>query len=320
MDKPSRDNLSDNVGQIRFSVQDYWVDFLGGLLPGTLFIVAALFSLAPPFYLLLTTITSDYDRSISMLISRVLRATEGTPSMVWLVVASVLTALAYVIGHIFYRRDPKDPNKCSLKYLVKQWKKENPTKQCTEDVMKNEFACFPEDECEFPYMYFNDYLKHRGLMHLSPFVKWKENQGYRTKNYINLLKIRLRFLYPDRIRNIIRNEAHVRLASSVWYVAGAVRWCAILGLAIVFSAFLLYLASLFYNQASGATNEYIARYAGAIGGVALMLFGSWYLRTRVESFLHYQRQREVVHVLETAWVAFRRSPEELNPPFDITET
>ncbi len=43
-------------------------------------------------------------------------------------------------------------------------------------------------------------------------------------------------------------------------------------------------------------------------------------RRHIEMFLHYQRQREIVHVLETAWTAFKINPDiklKMNPPFDL---
>jgi hypothetical protein len=49
----------------------------------------------------------------------------------------------------------------------------------------------------------------------------------------------------------------------------------------------------------------------------LFIFGmACYGKRKIEDILHYQRLREVCFVLETAYTAFRDSPELLKPPFN----
>jgi hypothetical protein len=123
--------------------------------------------------------------------------------------------LAYIAGHLFYRHDPKRANKSSFRRLI-QYPEFNTLEKC-----RLSLACATESDCEFPYPYMYDYLKQRGLNHLLPFILWdgENRRNYRTKNYINILKIRLRYHFPNKCGAIIRNEAHVRLASSTWYVS-----------------------------------------------------------------------------------------------------
>ena len=52
--------------------------------------------------------------------------------------------------------------------------------------------------------------------------KGEKGLDHRTKMFLNILKIRLQLAAADKCGEIVRNEAHVRMMSSVWYAARAV--------------------------------------------------------------------------------------------------
>lgn len=164
------------------------------------------------------------------------------------------------------------------------------------------------------------YLEFRGLDHLCEFVVWSENTDHRSKNYINILKMRLQYHVPEKCNNILKNEAHVRLATSMWYVAGALIGCAITSGAIVLAGLLLAFAR---NILYSAPVHGAAIWNMSIISLSITLFiylFSRFIRNSVESFIHYQRQREVIHVLETAWIAFSENAERRLPPFQAPKT
>jgi hypothetical protein len=98
----------------------------------------------------------------------------------------------------------------------------------------------PED-IQFPYSNLKNYLEARNFNHLFPYIKWdsrvilksgekntgeskrdevsEEKDKSRSKSFINQLKTRIHFFYPESTFNIIKNEAHIRLASSMWYAS-----------------------------------------------------------------------------------------------------
>ena len=90
---------------------------------------------------------------------------------------------------------------------------------------------------EFPYTHSRCYLAARGLRHLVRYVPWcpdkTETEGFRTKMFINILKIRLHSMFPDMARDIVQNEAHVRLATSVWYASTSLLWLSVVVIAIL---------------------------------------------------------------------------------------
>lgn len=321
----------------RVTLQDYWVDFLGGLLPGALVIVALLAMFLPMILLLANIASGRDDVTFGTTLGSMLRSTANTPSMLWVGVAGIAFAVVYIVGHIFYRKDPKKPNQKSLhqlmkkearrkdirvadylQYLGRQKRNEDDEGEEEEfrkfrETMQKEYACRSDEDCEFPFPYFASYLENRGLSYLDKYVPWKDDVDIRTKNFVNILKVRLRFHYPNRCGIIIRNEAHVRLASSTWYVGK------VISISAVVAIVLLMLVYLFLRFSGEVPDTFLDGYNAQflVIFVVLILFAAlgWLMRKHIESFLHYQRQREVVHVLETAWTAFEESETILYPPF-----
>ena len=335
--------------------QEYWIDVLGGILPGTLVIISYIFIFTPVVFLCGDIINALDGRTSSKgmfcRLTELLTSIQQTPNILWLTAALILFFISYIVGHIFYRKDPQKPNRLSLKRLIvkeakqlaKQTKKKNinykgyldflsspndssiskEDKKLYEklrEIIKKEYACTSEKDCEFPYPYFEEYLANRGLKHLEQFITWKENKNYRTKNFINILKMRIRFFFPDQCGTIIRNEAHVRLACSVWYAGRVVSFGAIssLLLLIITCSF-----AAFYNRNDFISILLLYRVSFFIVLLIIIFFTivGEISRRHIELFLHYQRQREIVHVLETAWAAFCMDPSgkelPMKPPFNI---
>jgi hypothetical protein len=142
-------------------------------------------------------------------------------------------------------------------------------------------------------------LKKRGLDHLVAWAAWTSNPDHRTKNYINRLKILLRQRHPDKCASIIRNEAHVRLATSTWYVSGTLLVLSVAGLGC--------LITLLVSQHS-LWPDTVGEYLPAISCCLAVFSFALYARVSIAQFLHYQRMREVYYVLETALTALRRAP------------
>lgn len=234
-----------------------------------------------------------------------------------------------------------------------------PSKKYFDTRARQEYCCDDKESCEFPYLFLDSYLKKRELFHLLRFTTWaydnngerlefggkdRDRRGSRSKNFINILKVRLKFYFPSRCGTIIRNEAHIRLSSSMWYAAGSLITCTrVLLISLIFIA-IIRIITFSIGISGGDECSYlnnnlsylrmIENYAVlsrsncnidlenmvsdmSISAIILgaVFLGSHYIIEKVERFIHYQRQREIVHVLETAYVAFRDTPELLSPPF-----
>ncbi len=302
-------NEPEYVPTPKFPIHEFMVDFLGGLVPGSLFLVGACVALLPPIYVVFCLSDKSKVISLTEYFDKILTSTQHTPNMIWILGFAIFVAISYELGHLFFRRDPKNPDKKSFEKLAKKTKKKFPEAEY-EDRLKSEFACTRKEDCQFPYIYLKDYIGKRGHCHLCPFVVWKNDETifHRSKTFINLLKIRLKYHHPQKCSIIIRNEAHVRLASSSWYVAYALRICSIAGLFLVFISILIDIIAKISSE------SYFIYFPFFVPPIIVLLSGE-YIRTRIEHFIHYQRLREVFYVLETAFTAFRGNWDLLDPPF-----
>ncbi len=196
-------------------------------------------------------------------------------------------------------------------------------------LLRSNFGSEYEDEVEYPYLYLPDYLKKRGLDYLLVFINWKDNEDFRSKTYINILKMRIMFHQPEKMGNIIRNEAHIRLASSAWYVANILIILSQLGFLFFIFGFFVYINPLSFEDFKsidtliGTLEQALPHlisfkpwvYLNVFIGPGLVFFISKYSIRSIKKFFLYQRLREIVYVLETAYTAFVNTPNFPGKPF-----
>jgi hypothetical protein len=313
--------------------------------PGLLFLLGLVFSVLPVILLAFAALLGAPRVTFGNFVAQALEATRQTPNTIWIAGFLVLITIAYVVGHLFYRRGPKTPDQESFKQITARFLKDrersqkkkgsavqqaaeasNPTEEKSgngntaqakkeesekKEALKGEFGCSSYEDCEFPYPFLDVYLKQRGHDHLLPFVRWKSGSELRSKTYINLLKIRLRYHYPEKCSEVIKNEAHVRLSSSTWHVARALRFCSLGAIVVLIALPALILLVSGVQDFDPWFRAILAALLMPFSVLMLAEFG----RSRIEKILHYQRMREVFFVLETAYIAFRNNPEDLDPPF-----
>lgn len=356
----------------RLSLQELMVDFFGSLVPGVIFLSASALLVGAA----LTYYFDNIDRQFFV----------GTfPQVVAPFELEVLIAflmLAYVIGFLFFRQDPKEPDRRSFRQIRKSMQRSLITydrairfldaeplpedwtlrelfvhwrnrvarrlfrlrdaaktrlrlsrvKAVTREELIDErnlkddlrnWVVEDEARCEFPYPNLRRYLEQRQLDHLASMVAWhdeettgvaaetaepagRKSSDRRSKNAINVLKIRLAYHFPEHSGQIVRNEAHVRLMSSTWYMSRT-----LLTLSTIVLLFnggrLLYRWS---GDRAPLAEVFNRDLHFLLVPFAVALIALWVQRT-VERFLHYQRVREVIFVLETAFTAFRGHPERI---------
>ena len=319
----------------KISWQEYLIDVLGGLVPGILFLVGNSFILFPSLYALIMSLReTEKGEHFFVYGENVLRSTQNTPSAIWIVTFLVIFFLAYTVGQLFYRRDPNEPDRKSFKWLMKKHLlkdpdckglkrlkikfnlKYNPNKKETEEL-REEFASADPKHCQFPYSYYDKYLEKRGFDYLIPLVVWNDNVipdgggNIRSKCWINLFKTRLMYYHPDKCGTIIRNEAHIRMGASTWYVSKFLTRFGLLGLAISICA--VFIARFYSNQFSDIMHA-ISWYAVPLVVPSMVAAFSSYFYWRILKFLHYQRLREILVVLDTYYVTYRQDPELMELP------
>lgn len=292
-----------------FSFFDFIVEFLGSLVPGVVFTTAAIFGVAWPFWAFLTTASQGkYAAALASLPGDVIKNAE---------LGSFVTLLcvSYVLGHLFFRQDPNDPDRASFRRLREDLvaqraraKESGRTKELLASQLQGDYGCETEEDVRFPYPYLHEYLTQRGLHHLMWFVLWKDpaKGSFRSKNYINVLKIRLGFYQPGHCITIARNEAHVRLISSTWHLCRGLFRAGAVGIAFVLIRFLFL---------KGSMPDRVQDSVALLACPVIVMSGAAYVRWKTEKPLHYMRLREIIFVLETAYTAFRDSPQLISDVF-----
>jgi hypothetical protein len=88
----------------RLSVEEFLVDFLGGLIPGVLFFAAAAVVVFPVMHAVLRQEGRTNHPDLEGAALATIAATKDTPNALWFAILIVALLVSYVVGHLFYRR------------------------------------------------------------------------------------------------------------------------------------------------------------------------------------------------------------------------
>ena len=289
----SEDTLLNEVHKKVSVLQELYIEFFATLIPGfvmTLSILVLLFL----FHFF------AYDK---LLFTEVLSKNLNP----WLGFVSILV-FSYTCGAIIYRKDLKKLDRISS---FIQWKKQDEKSQkalavhyppdfdintLKYDTEKSKL--FNITATEYPYGYLRRYLVARGLYHLLIFVPWcysREEDGFRSKTIINELKTIIKSGNNGHYTtDLLRNEAHIRMMTSMWYVMKYLWWLTI----ILFSTGVVLRGILFIAEHKKTEFAHIPC-AIVVFGLLFALF-KWGKKS-IEESIHYIRIREIVTVLEQAY-------------------
>jgi hypothetical protein len=320
--KPTADSSRDDLSQVlakRIGLEEFLIDFFAGLVPGMAFLAGAVVSLLGPLITLGVALRTQILHEIAVpktlfeSLASMLSATKDTPTAFWIAVLVVGTLLAYVTGLFIYRMDPDHPDRQSYRRLKRTLAEKNDSKP-----PEYRLVCQDEVNCRYPYPEMGKYLSDRGLTHLMPFVASDNPDEARvvTKSHLMIIKTRLRFLFPERASSLIRIESHIRLNSSMWYVAHyleRISWAA-----VAVTACAAILPCITIAGASGDWRDSV-RYSFSVVYPLLIYSLAHFCRIAVERSLHYMRVRELVHLYEASYVAFRDQFWHLCPPYKMSD-
>jgi hypothetical protein len=295
----SREDAEETYRRSLSFLSDFYIDFLGSVVPGLFAVVLATAVLLPSVVVFchgVEAICARGGAASPPALSVQLAAWKDVGFSPYGNVGLLLVA-AYILGSIFYRQDPKRPDVRSAQLVWRNTDRDHRKElavQNPSDPQKRPSAY----DVQFPYLFVGEYLEARGLTHLAKWIPWRgadpTTWGFRTKMFMNILKIRLQFLVPERCKEIIRNEAHVRMASSTWYAGGWIVRCAGIALGSV-----LAVATLAVVRHGATMDVFLSVVLLSLVVLAL----AWFIRWKIEKFIHYQRVREIVYVPEMAHFA-----------------
>ena len=156
----------------------------------------------------------------------------------------------------------------------------------------------------YPYPYLRCYLLARGLKGLARFVGWcgfslDEGSVCGGKNVINLLKYRIRYYGDvDMVKEIDRNECHIRMLNSLWYSFRFVRTMIMFSVLVVVSGYVINDVSVFVMVCS--IRLLIAL---TVAFLVSAIIGLWLTSVRGRIVVQNRKSRRVVFVV-TSLVCF----------------
>jgi len=320
--------------EAKISIREFLVDFFGALMPGMIFLILFVVSFLFPVIFFVQTLICILDKSQDtsgeLIDVNYLEVIEKMPLGINVILFFLFLIFGYVFGTLFYRCDPKEPDYKSFLKIVKTFTEENHLKnwvvqvkytktddikhikagEVIKDPQKVDKSTVDISQVQFPYNNLKAYLLFRGRKDLADLIKWKvENQGkhelvnQRSKIFINALKIRLQFYFPEQCSTIIKNEAHIRLSSSMWYVSKSLKIFSSLG--VLFAV--LGGVPFYLLQKDLFTQNLLIFFAPLSLSILTFIF-AWRIKIGIKKFFHYQRVREIFFVLETAHTAAKLHP------------
>lgn len=286
------ENKPVNVSIRRYPrLYDYFVDFLGVLIPGITF-----YSIFITIILGLVHVLASFNIKVELQIIQYIDNFRIEFAIISLI-------LSYILGFLFFRRGPTSVDIKSVKTNWKKIKGDNPP---IDDSSKEKL----DEKVEWPYEFLKRYLQFR-LPHLANLVPWESShvskeklkEGFnRTKTFMNVLKDNIRFYLPDKYYTIARNEAHIRLSSSVWF---AMKYLMAISLLSTIATALIWLVL----EKKDISGEKIYFYRMYMSFTIMVFISSIIIKRQIQKFLFYQRIREIVFILNTAYQAAKNIPE-----------
>lgn len=338
----------------QFSIREFIVDFFGSLMPGVLFLCLLIPALIIPIVSATLIFLGIFEYGPLQSSGLFFGWIKETPTAFILSVFFIFLTGGYVIGTLFYRRDPKFPDYKSFLTIASKFKTDEDlenwvirirwkdikhindsyksinwykrpwyrsVKKRTIKELENYYdengipkpgvvvpnyiydpkliniLTVDKSEVQFPYNNLRTYLEKRDLNELANMVTWsyEESMQKRSKTFINSMKISLLFKTPENTGTINKNEAHIRLNSSMWYASKT-----LFGVSLISLIGLLIVSAICYF---GKITDNFNNLTFSIVMAAVLLIASIVMQRNSEKFLHYQRVREIFYVLETYQVS-----------------
>lgn len=340
LDREASDTALDITKTSGGLFHEFLVDVLGSLVPGIAFLLAAIPAVLVPSAVILFGLVPAGSLRLPMP-HEGLPASIGTIVFVLIPAFLAFLTCGYIAGHLFFRQDPKLADLASFKATRRNrtsaqyegmcrpnrrdgvgdkdkgppilWYR-HPLLRTRSALTETKLAMArvllraaervagwqlpppttPEPVLvEFPYHFLKAFLTLRGLQYLADVVSWDErNFERRTKHRVNALKIRIQLESPILSNLLARNEAHVRLSSSMWYVSRVLMSMSVIGA-------LVYGAGVIVSRLSPPMPHIEL---SPVIALPVVTFVTFYLAKRgIERSLHYQREREVLYILEAAY-------------------
>ena len=150
---------------------------------------------------------------------------------------------------------------------------------------------------EFPYRDLKEFFSDRGLSYLSQRIPWDyDHQSMRSKHFANALKIRIKLEIEVRMILLQKTKFTLELRLLCGFALRLVLILTLIGMFVSFWPIVIYLLPLTISPGAVkfVPNIYL------IFGQFIIIIGSMAALHAIMANFHYQRQREISFIMETA--------------------
>lgn len=288
------------------------INIIGVTVPGMLllclFALGVLLPISAAFIRLCQVLSGSEETACVSILSDL----WGANRMIFL---ALFLVFSYIAGYILRLLTPDGLDERSALLVLKRMDQEagkDGGQAAAEDkwpVRMDETGTKLEKEGKFPYKHFKEYLTARGHHDLAALVRWEESAtplefpipAKRSKTHVNIVKLEILTRAPDLSAMVESNEAHVRLMFGTWTAVDTCWWPVVTG-TLVSLLNLSVIGICMYTAGHSAHSP-----AGllCLFGVALLVCMHW-AKAKIENLFHYQRVRELTHIIACLHLARTR--------------
>ena len=319
------------LGSISALMQSFYSEFFGTFVPGFIAVVsvASAFMVAAIYWGFVDKI-DGLENFVEAMLDK-----PGLISILssWLVLG-VVCAVSYAVGAIIYRRAPKIPDAIAS---YRQWRK---TSDRERDLLAVDFSRLTKSsdvkigiagwpfwkgdairekfgkQIDYPYPHLRQYLGSRGHRSLLKYVPWcsdlrnlhtsEKMIQERSKTQINIIKQLVIAEGSSALsRDLVRNESHIRLLSSLWYIFRFLQEL----FTLFISLEIIFVVRYFVLGLSVTSVPFRVTWSTPTSNMQLLtpflvfaigFFFVWFLKRNIVICFHYVRTREIVMALHAA--------------------
>ena len=308
-------NKFESLNRAPNPIKEFFVEFLGGLVPGVAFLFAIFPAFVIPMFSIMLTFFPfpEIQKLLCALSDKVVA--QGNPLLIsiniiiFLLIPAMIVffCFAYIIGHLASRQSYKIVDDASLHWISRHYGKSS---KAQPDISHAIIGNLNSSPIEWPY-HIKEYLNKRGVQYLANIVPPDES-GFikRSKLYMNALKLRIHMVSSEGSAILARSEAHSRLTGAMWFISKILIIASTISLIIsfasgLFSIFYLKGSSIAYKESGivyliGSNSLNYIWVFGILCPVFILVL-NFLMRKGILRSFHFQRQREVFYILEVAY-------------------
>jgi hypothetical protein len=224
----------------------------------------------------------------------------------------LILVMAYVAGYIIRLSAIDDLDRISADIILQKMNQDAKERRGL-NAIEDHWPYQGEPDNKFPYFHFKKYLLFRGLKDYANLVAWGPCENIRSKTHINRMKIEVMTESPELSAVIESNEAHVRLMFGTWMAIKTTRNYVRAG--TILSFFGLIVTKIESNNQMFPISM---PFGLSLLLCIIILMAMQWAKVSIEHLFHYQRVRELYHIVASLYFIRKESNKDANNTVSVS--